>query len=352
MQGSSSDLRIAIGAVLSLSLLALLPAHVAAQTPTAPRAGKAAGPGFQYWRQGNPQDLPTKTQAGFALIGGGDDLDDAFSWLCERSGGGDFLVLRARGTDAYNPYVHTLCHENSVATLLIPDRRTAFDEAVRTRIARASAIFISGGDQAKYVNYWVDTPVQQAVNDAIGRGVPVGGTSAGLAVQGEFMYSAQGDAEDGPDLSSALALQDPFLSRVTIVHNFLRIPALRDTITDTHFSARDRMGRLLVFMARILQDDEAKSIRAIAVDEHTAVLLEPDGRARIVGTGSVYFLRASVKASVCRPGTPLTFHGVPVIKLQGGATFDTVTWRGAGAHYELSVEQGKIHSTRAGGAIY
>jgi cyanophycinase len=352
MQGSSSDLGIAICAVLSWSLLALLPAHIAAQAPTAPRAGKAAGPGFQYWRQGNPQDLPTKTQGGFALIGGGDDLDDAFSWLCERSGGGDFLVLRARGTDAYNPYVHSLCHENSVATLLIPDRKTALDEAVRTRIANASAIFISGGDQAKYVNYWMDTPVQAAMNDAIGRGVPVGGTSAGLAVQGEFMYSAQGDTEDGPDLSSALALQDPFLARVTIIHNFLRIPALRDTITDTHFSARDRMGRLLVFMARILQDDEAKSIRAIAVDEHTAVLLEPDGRARIVGTGSSFFLQASQKASVCRPGIPLTFHGVLVIKLQGGATFDTVTWRGAGAHYGLSVEQGKIHSTQAGGAIY
>lgn len=337
---------------MSWFVLALFPLLIAAQTTTAAGTEKAAGPGFQYWRLGNPQDLPTKTQAGFALIGGGDDLDDAFSWLCERSGGGDFLVLRARGTDAYNPYLHTLCHENSVATLLIPDRKAALDEAVRTRIASANTIFISGGDQAKYVNYWMDTPVQQAVNDAIGRGVPIGGTSAGLAVQGEFMYSAQGDAEDGPDLTSALALQDPFLSRVTIVHNFLRIPALRDTITDTHFSARDRMGRLLVFMARILQDGEEKSVRAIAVDEHTAVLLEPDGRARIVGTGSAYFLRASGKASVCRPGNPLTFHGVQVIKLQGSATFDTKAWRGEGTHYELSVERGMIHSTRAGGAIY
>jgi cyanophycinase len=348
MQGSCPALGIAIGRALSWTLLAFLPSNIAAQTASTP----GAGPGFQYWRVGNPQDLPTKTRAGFALIGGGDDLDDAFSWLCERSGGGDFLVLRARGTDAYNPYVHTLCHENSVATLLIPDRKTAFDEAVRTRIANASTIFISGGDQAKYVNYWMDTPVQRTVNEAIDRGVPVGGTSAGLAVQGEFMYSAQGDTEDGPDLTSTLALQDPFLSRVTIVHNFLSIPALRDTITDTHFSARDRMGRLLVFMARILQGYEVKNIRAIAVDEHTAVLLEPDGRARIVGTGSAYFLQASAKASVCRPRTPLTLPGVRVIKLQGGATFDTVTWRGEGTHYDLSVEQGKIHSTRAGGAIY
>jgi cyanophycinase len=352
MQSDYPDAGIALSTVLSWFLLALLPSCIAAQTTTAPGARKAAGSGFQYWRLGNPRDLPTKTQAGFALIGGGDDLDDAFSWLCERSGGGDFLVLRATGTDAYNDYVHTLCHENSVATLLIPDRKAALDETVRSRIANASAIFIAGGDQANYVNHWMGTPVQQAVSDAIGRGVPVGGTSAGLAVLGEFMYSAQGDAEDGPDLSSALPLQDPYLSRVTIVHNFLRIPALRDTITDTHFSARDRMGRLLVFMARILQDEPVRSIRAIAVDEHTAVLLEPDGGASIVGTGSAYFLQASKKASICRSGTPLTFPGVQVIKLQGGATFDTVNWRGAGTHYELSVEQGEIHSTRTGSAIY
>ena len=107
MQGSFPDFRIAIGTMLSWSLLALLPSAIAAQTTTAPGAVKAASPGFQYWRLGNPQDLHTKTQAGFALIGGGDDLDDAFSWLCERSGGGDFLILRARGTDAYNPYVHS-----------------------------------------------------------------------------------------------------------------------------------------------------------------------------------------------------------------------------------------------------
>jgi cyanophycinase len=343
---------ISISTVLSWFILALFSLHIAARTTAAPGAGESAGPGFQYWRVGNPQDLPTKARAGFALIGGGEDLDDAFLWLCERSGGGDFLVLRATGTDAYNPYIHTLCHENSVATLLIPDRKAAMDDAVRSRIAKASALFISGGDQAKYVNYWMGTPVQQAVSDAIGRGVPLGGTSAGLAVLGEYMYSAQGDAEDAPDLSSALILQDPYLSRVTIVHNFLCISALRDTITDTHFSARDRMGRLLVFMARILQDDPVRSIRAIAVDQHTAVLLEPDGKARVVGTGAAYFLQASQKASICRSGSPLTFHGVQVIKLQGGGTFDTPAWRGAGMHYQLSVEQGVIHSTRTAGAIY
>ena len=49
-------------------------------------------------------------------MGGGEDSDDAFRWMCQRSGGGDFLVVRARGNDDYNPYIQKLCHENSAAT--------------------------------------------------------------------------------------------------------------------------------------------------------------------------------------------------------------------------------------------
>ena len=48
---------------------------------------------------------PAAPRAGYALMGGGTDLDEAFLWLCERAGGGDFLVLRATGTDDYNPYI-------------------------------------------------------------------------------------------------------------------------------------------------------------------------------------------------------------------------------------------------------
>jgi len=166
------------------------------------------------------------------------------------------------------------------------------------------------------------------------------------------MYSAQSDPEDGPDLTSAMALANPFLDRVTIVRNFLAIAPLKGTITDTHFSHRDRMGRLLVFMARILEDGQVPAIRAIAVDEHTAVLLEPDGNARVVGTGSAYFLRASTKASVCRPGTPLSFAGIAVVKAQAGMRFSTATWSGDGTHYTLSVEGGTIHSTQPAGAVY
>jgi cyanophycinase len=309
---------------------------------------------YRYFRVGNSSDAhPSSIKPGFALIGGGEDLNDAFLWLCKNSAGGDFLVLRATGDSEYNEYTKTLCHENSVATLVIPNRDAAQTPFVAESIRSAEAIFISGGDQANYVNFWRDTPVQKEINDAIGRGIPLGGTSAGLAVQGEFMYSAQNDPpDDGPDLSSTMALADPFHRRVVIVRGFLNIPILKATITDTHFSKRDRMGRLLVFMARILQSGDAKSIHAIGVDEHTAVLLDPDGSARVAGTGAAYFLSAASMPAECRQGASLTFEGVSVQKLTASDRFDIEHWHGGTISYTLSVRAGKVRSSQANGSIY
>lgn len=52
------------------------------------------------------------------------------------SGGGDFLVLRTAGTDAYNPYVYGLGKVNSAATLLLNNRAASSDPFVLSKVAR------------------------------------------------------------------------------------------------------------------------------------------------------------------------------------------------------------------------
>lgn len=313
----------------------------------------AADHPYQYFRAGNPNDVQTKTRPGFALMGGGSDLDPAFQYMCERAGGGDFIILRASGDDDYNPYIQGLCKLNSVSTFILTSREAANDPFVAETIRHAEAVFIAGGDQAHYINWWMETPVEHALNEAIERGVPIGGTSAGLAVQGEFVYSAQGDAPDDEDLSSPLTLANPFHPRVTIVHNFLTNVLLKNVITDTHFAARDRMGRTLVFMARILQDGRSTQIRDIAVDERTAVLLDPDGVSTVVGAGNAYFLSSTQRPEVCKPSSPLTFHGIAVHALHAAEQFDVKRWTTTGGtSYTLSVEGGVIKSTQPGGGIY
>jgi cyanophycinase len=318
--------------------------------------GPGAGVAYKYFRVGNAADASgAKFRAGYALMGGGKDLDEAFQWLCERAGGGDFLIVRATGTDAYNAYVQGLCTLNSVATLVIPTRAAAMDGFVAQTIAHASAIFIAGGDQANYINFWKDTPVQTAIDEAIKRGVPIGGTSAGLAVMGEYAYSAQGDKPDDKDLDSKSVLSDPFNPRVTLVHGFLEIPILQNIVTDSHFVKRDRMGRLLGFLARLNGTDgksKTPKVRGMGIEERAAVLLEPDGRTTIMGNGSAYFVELKNDASILAPGSPLTLNLADVQKVASGHAFSLATWKGDAAHYTLSVDAGVVHSTQAGEAIY
>lgn len=314
-------------------------------------AESQGGPKYEYFRSGNATDIVTAPEAGFALLGGGKDLDAAFEWLGKRAHGGDFLVLRARGDDDYDPYIEKLAKLNSVATLIVPSREAANDPFVAMAISKAEAIFIAGGDQANYINFWKGTPVQTALNDALRRGVPMGGTSAGLAVLGEYIYSAQNDAPDDPNLSSEMALADPFHKQVVIVRGFLNNPLLAGTITDSHFAVRNRMGRLLVFMARI-RATGATTVKGLGVDQGAAVLLEPSGRATVIGQGAAYFLESKGEGEAVQPGRPLSFGPVESRKVEAGGTFDVKSWTGSPEVYSYRVERGVVHSSAANGAIY
>lgn len=303
---------------------------------------------YGYFLTGSAADVHTGTAPGFALVGGGKDVDDVYRWLIQKSGGGDLVVLRASGGNGYNDYLFHLGKLDSVETLVVANAAAAHEEAVAQKIRDAEALFIAGGDQWNYIRYWSHSPVSEAIQSLIDRGVPVGGTSAGLAVLGEYVFTA---AED--TVTSSQALADPFDKHVTIGTNFLHIPLLRNTITDSHFKARDRMGRSLVFLARLLHDDKLSEARGIAIDERTAALIEPDGALRVAGYGHVYFLRARQPADVMKPGNPLTMSGVEVYRAAPGSRFDLGHWTGMqGTSYELRIESGRIVSTQSGGAIY
>lgn len=309
-------------------------------------------------RIGNATDANVTPRPGYALMGGGKDLDEAFRWLCDRANHGDFLVLRATGNDAYNPYLKHICKLNSIATLVIPTREAAADPFVAKAIAHASALFIAGGDQANYINLWMNTPVQSTINDAIKRGVPIGGTSAGLAAMGQYAYTAQGDKPDDADLDSKTTLADPYNARVTLVRGFLTIPTLANVITDSHFAKRDRMGRLLVFLARLKEPDGKElpppgiRINGLGIEERAAVLLEPYGEGTVIGDGAAYFVNAQKAHGAVEKGQPLTFGEFTILKVAPGHTFNVVTGRGNATVYKLSIDGGAIHSTQKEGAIY
>jgi cyanophycinase len=270
---------------------------------------------------GNPADVSTVTKGGICLMGGGTDVDAAFEWMIEKSGGGDFVVIRADNSNGYNSYIYDMGGINSVETIVIAKATDAKNITIANKIKGAEALFIAGGDQANYVRLWKNTPVEDAINYLINiKKVPVGGTSAGCAILGSSYFSALNGS-----VTSDQAMADPYSSLVTIGHDdFINISCLQNTITDQHFSQRGREGRLVTFMAR-MDKDMSKNPHGIAVDEQTAVCVDALGIATVFGINNAFFLqRTSTGPEICVSGKPLTWNNnseaLKVYRISGSVT--------------------------------
>ena len=336
---------------MDISVAVRLLALVAGVTLMA--AACRAEPAYRHFATGNPGDVITATTGLVVLQGGGDDVDENYVRMGRASGGGDFVVLRASGSDEYNAHIHALCGCDSVETLIFDDRKAAFDPFVIDLIRNAEALFLAGGDQSRYVRFWKDTPVEEAINYVAAKPAPIGGTSAGMAILGEFAYSAMND----DSLTSETALADPFHDDLSLSRDFLMLPGLENIITDQHLQERDRIGRTMALLARLVQDGWTRDARAIAADRETSLHIDPaTGAARVFSaedhaTPYVYFMRSRRPPLVCEPRRPLSFHDVEVYRVGPGATFNITDWRGRGGlAYTLSAEDGILSSSR--GDIY
>lgn len=314
----------------------------------------APKPKYDYYLTGSDADVqpsqPPRSPSTM-LMGGGPDVDDAFGWMIGKAGGGDFVVIRASGADGYNQYIYDMGGVDSVETLVIPSREAAEEPFVLDRVSKAEALFIAGGDQSNYIKYWKGTALEAAIRDLIARNVPIGGTSAGLAVLGEFDFAALNGT-----VTSAQALADPYDRRMTLDRGFLTAPYVDGAIADAHLDTRDRMGRLLTFVARIVRDgwESVETARGIGLDVETALVIE-DGFATRLGIGSAYFLRPTIAPTVCESKQPLTFRNVMVDRLSGSGRFDLRHWNSPGhatAQYDISAEAGVLISSQRGGSVY
>ncbi len=298
---------------------------------------------YTSYLTGNAQDVQTSPSGGICLMGGATENDEAMRWFLRRANGGDVLVLRASGADGYNNYFYSQLgiSINSVETIVFNQATAAQDIYIQQKISQAEAIWLAGGNQANYVNYWRNTAIDSLINIAVkDRNIVVGGTSAGMAVQGGFYFTAQNGT-----VSSAQALQNPYNNLVTVDSTrFLRNPFLENTITDTHFDNPDRKGRLMSFLARIWTDYHQRAT-AIACDEYTAVCVDTNGQAAVYGDypssdDNAYFIQTNCELpqaspEVCSPAQPLEWNlsqlALKVYTVKGtnnGAYgFDIASWR-------------------------
>ncbi len=262
---------------------------------------------------GNTTDTVVNPDYGICLMGGSTEDDRAMVWFLEKANGGDILILRASGSDGYNDYFYEdlAVNVNSVETIVFNNPSAANETYILQKIAKAEAIWMAGGDQWDYIDFWKDTEVETLLNEHINvkKGV-IGGTSAGMAILGSSYFTA----ENGTVYSSE-AIENPYNSYMTFGHNdFLEVPLLENTITDTHFSEREREGRLVTFMARMNESLQTRTY-GIACDEYTAVCIDSTGLGAVYGEWPEYEDYAFFVQMNCEEGnTPeLMQQGIPFI---------------------------------------
>lgn len=244
---------------------------------------------YTLYRTGPSVDVEAATQPAVCMMGGGPEVDEAMRWFLRRAGGGDILVMRASGSDGYNTYLYEELgvEVHSVTTIVVHqpgEHLTLLD-----LIDRAEAIWFAGGNQQRYLELWKGNRVEAALQAAIKRGVPIGGTSAGMAILGEFIW-------DGESIQT----------------DFLAVPHMDGVITETHYDERARESRFRAML-------EETGSRGIAGDEEAALCYGSEAKASV-------FADPSTKKGMeffSGPG-----QGVKVVgDREGSRQFDIVAWR-------------------------
>jgi peptide/nickel transport system substrate-binding protein len=319
------------------------------QAACAPKVFPAAG---TFARTPSPLHGP-----GLILSGGGSDIDATFRWLHRTltgstpARGGNVVVLTAYTDDnAYDAYMLPLGPFQSVRTIGIPHCASrAQVDSLAPQVDRADAVFFSGGDQANYVP-WKSSALIAAVQRLWARGGVVGGTSAGLAVQGAVVYdSVAADRlhphDDSYEVRSPDATRSPLEPEISFTTGFLSWSPLSGTITDTHFARRDRFGRLVAFMARIRAANITPNatIYGLAVDERSSLVVDKHGVATLLEyagpgyrTRGAYVL-SNVSGVRLDRGLPLLAKVHVLHVSRSGDRINLYTKQGDGVSYDVTV---------------
>lgn len=291
--------------------------------------------GYEYYHVGDLESArPGKTAPALMLMGGGSSVDPAFRWLAAKAGHGHLVILRASGADELQEDLYRrIGGLASVQTLVFHDRAAASDPAVLDIVRHADGIFIAGGDQANYVRFWKGTPLNALMDRHVREGKPIGGTSAGLAILGRSGYGAM----DGGSIVSADAMRDPLGNAVTLVGDFLHMPWLEHVITDTHFTARGRLGRLISFVARLRHEGQVKMV-GLGVDEATVLAVDENGMGRLFTNGHGYAWLVQPRGAPQRivAGHPLEYHGIRLTGIGPDSRIDM---------HDLSVRRAAFEAT-------
>lgn len=225
-----------------------------------------------------------KTKGKLFIIGGGHRSDALMTQLVTLAdlGKKDYVVVLPMSTEEpdsayiyFKKQFETLTPNPIV--MLNFDKTTAFNKVLNDSLQNAKLIFISGGDQSRFMNVVKNTPIYTAIHRAYENGSTIAGTSAGAAVMCEHMITGNQKLE----------------SKYTETFNNIRYDNLETTIglglvknviIDQHFLKRSRYNRLLSALI------EFPTHIGIGIDESTALIVR-NKEIEIVGESEVIVVK-------------------------------------------------------------
>jgi len=155
-------------------------------------------------------------------------------------------------------------------------------------LRNAKLIFISGGDQSRFMSVVNNTPIREAINEAYKNGSVIAGTSAGAAVMSKKMIT--GNQKKHPDTQSGF---------ITIESDNVEIAEglgfLTDVIIDQHFIKRQRLNRLIAVSV------ENPDQLCVGIDESTAIIVDGD-YGTVTGISQVAVIKNTGKVKNIKDG--------------------------------------------------
>ncbi len=220
------------------------------------------------------------------IIGGGERTDDIMARFVDLAGGparARIIVLPMASSTPDTTGMEQAAEFKSrgVASVewIIINREDAANPAVLEKLDNATGVFFSGGDQVRITRAILGTPVHKKLLDLYQRGAVIGGTSAGAAIMSRVMLTGE-ELINRDSTSMFTSMQKGN------VENIEGLGFLHTVIIDQHFVKRKRLNRLICVVL------EHPELPGIGIDESTAIQVNPDGTAEVMGQGTVVVIDA------------------------------------------------------------
>jgi cyanophycinase len=173
-------------------------------------------------------------------------------------------------------------------------------------VRNARLIYISGGDQKRFMDIVNNTELFDAIHDAYRQGAVISGTSAGAAVMSKKMIT--GNEFKHPEYTGNFRTIES--ENIEIAEG---IGLIENAIVDQHFVRRMRMNRLI---SACLENPEET---CIGIDESTAIYVDGN-KATVYGNSQVIVLKNKSAATISVGGL-LAGEGLDLSIYLPGDTF-------------------------------